>query len=137
MSLAQSFVDEAIGMQSPSVPTTATQQQYLTNLGLPVPANLSWFQALQIEAERRVSDVTWNATLCPTAAGKLGVSVTSTDGGTAVAETTNFSGALADSVPSETVISGLYVPTCTPVGVKVSTPVLGSSVAPAGRPVAV
>jgi hypothetical protein len=39
------------------------QRQYLTNLGLPVPANLSWFQALQIEAERRISDVTWNATL--------------------------------------------------------------------------
>ncbi len=63
MSLAQSFVDEAIGMQSPSIPTTPLQQQYLTNLGLPVPATLSWFQALQIEAERRISDVTWNATL--------------------------------------------------------------------------
>ena len=35
MSLAQSFVDEAIGMQSPSIPTTPLQQQYLTNLGLP------------------------------------------------------------------------------------------------------
>jgi hypothetical protein len=50
-------------MQTPSIPTTAMQRQYLTNLGLPVPDNLSWFQALQIEAERRISDVTWNATL--------------------------------------------------------------------------
>ncbi len=63
MSLALSYLDDTIGMQAPSVPTTAMQSQYLTNLGLPVPANLSWFQALQIESERRISDVTWNATL--------------------------------------------------------------------------
>jgi hypothetical protein len=65
MSLAQSIVDLQIGMQTPSVPITQTQQQYLTNMGLPAPANgnISWFQALQIEAERRVSDVGWAATL--------------------------------------------------------------------------
>jgi hypothetical protein len=47
------------------VPITQQQQQYLTNMGLPAPANgnISWFQALQIEAERRVSDVSWAATL--------------------------------------------------------------------------
>jgi hypothetical protein len=34
-------------------------------MGLPTPTdgNISWFQALQIEAERRVSDVGWAATL--------------------------------------------------------------------------
>jgi hypothetical protein len=65
MSLAQSVVDQQIGMQSPAVPITAQQQQYLTNMGLPPPANgsISWYQALQIEAERRVSDVNWAATL--------------------------------------------------------------------------
>ena len=65
MSLAQSVVDQQIGMQTPSVPITPQQQQYLTNMGLPAPTNgnLSWFQALQIEAERRVSDVGWAATL--------------------------------------------------------------------------
>ena len=36
MSLAQSFVDQEIGMQTPSVPLTTLQQQYLTNIGLPV-----------------------------------------------------------------------------------------------------
>jgi hypothetical protein len=65
MSLAQSVVDQQIGMQSPAVPITAQQQQYLTSMGLPAPANgaVSWFQALQIEAERRVSDVNWAGTL--------------------------------------------------------------------------
>jgi hypothetical protein len=65
MSLAQSFVDNAIGMQVPSVPLTAAQTQYLQNMGLPVPAsgNGSWLQVLQIESERRVSDVSWHAAL--------------------------------------------------------------------------
>jgi hypothetical protein len=63
MSLAQSFVDQEIGMQTPSVPLTALQQQYLTNIGLPSQTNGSWLQVLQIEAERRISDVTWAATL--------------------------------------------------------------------------
>jgi hypothetical protein len=34
MSLAQSVVDQQIGMQSPAVPITPQQQQYLTNMGL-------------------------------------------------------------------------------------------------------
>src|SRR4051794_10599640 len=65
MSLALSIVDQQIGMQSPSVPITSQQRQYLTNMGLPAPSsgNISWFQALQIEAERRVSDVNWAGTL--------------------------------------------------------------------------
>jgi hypothetical protein len=63
MSLAQSLVDQEIGMQTPSVPLTALQQQYLTNIGLPSQTNGSWLQVLQIESERRISDVTWAATL--------------------------------------------------------------------------
>jgi hypothetical protein len=63
MSLAQAFVDSTIGMQSPSVPLTAQQQQYLQNMGLPAQTNGSWLQALQIEAERRVSDVSWHTAL--------------------------------------------------------------------------
>lgn len=63
MSLAQGFVDTAIGMQTPSVPLTASQKQYLRNLGLPAQTNGSWLQVLQIEAERRVNGVTWNAEL--------------------------------------------------------------------------
>jgi hypothetical protein len=63
MSLAQSVVDEIIGMQSPSVPLTAQQQSYLTNMGLPQQTTGSWLQVLQINAESRVSDVNWNSEL--------------------------------------------------------------------------
>jgi hypothetical protein len=65
MSLAFSVVDEQIGMQSQAVPITAQQSTYLINMGLTPPSggNISWFQSLQIEAERRVSDVNWAATL--------------------------------------------------------------------------
>ena len=63
MSLAQSVVDQEIGIQTPSVPLTPLQQQYLTNIGLPSQTNGSWLQVLQIESERRISDITWAATL--------------------------------------------------------------------------
>ena len=65
MSLAQSFVDNTIGMQVPAIPLTTAQTQYMQNMGLTVPAsgNGSWMQVLQIEAERRVSDVTWHTAL--------------------------------------------------------------------------
>ena len=63
MSLALNYVDQIIGMNSPSVPLTAQQQQYLQDMGLPAQQTGSWFQALQIEAERRISDVNWAATL--------------------------------------------------------------------------
>ena len=69
MSLAQSVVDQLIGMQTPSVPLTPQQQQYLQNMGLPAQTNGSWLQALQIEAERRVSDVTWASNAAGHAAG--------------------------------------------------------------------
>jgi hypothetical protein len=59
MSLAQSFVDQLVAMQTASVPLTQVQQQYLSNMGLPAQQNGSLLQVMQIEAERRVSDVSW------------------------------------------------------------------------------
>jgi hypothetical protein len=52
-------------MQVPSIPLTATQTQYMQDMGLTVPSsgNGSWLQVLQIEAERRVSDVGWHSAL--------------------------------------------------------------------------
>jgi hypothetical protein len=59
MSLAQSVVDQEIAMQTASVPLTAVQQQYLSNMGLPAQQNGSLLQVMQIESERRLSDVSW------------------------------------------------------------------------------
>jgi hypothetical protein len=63
MSAAHSFVDNIVGYQSQTVPLTTIQQQYLTDIGLPAQTQGSWLQVLQIEAERRVSDVNWAAQL--------------------------------------------------------------------------
>lgn len=63
MSLATSYVDRGIGMQVPSVPLSPTQQAWLQAQGLPAAETGSWLQVLQIESERRVGDVTWNANL--------------------------------------------------------------------------
>ena len=63
MSLAQSVIDDIIGMQAPSVPLTSQQQAYLTELGLPQETTGSWLQVLQINAESRASDINWNAQL--------------------------------------------------------------------------
>lgn len=65
MSLAYNVMDEQIGMRAPAVPVTAEQTRYLRSLGLPAPVNgtISWMTALQIEAQRRVSGVSWAATL--------------------------------------------------------------------------
>jgi hypothetical protein len=65
ISLAQTFVDNTFAMQVPSIPLTASQTQYMQNMGLPVPTsgNGSLLQVLQIEAQRRVSDVGWHAAL--------------------------------------------------------------------------
>ena len=63
MSLAQNVIDNIIGMQSPSVPLTAQQQAFLTEIGIPQETTGSWFQVLQINAESRVSDINWNAEL--------------------------------------------------------------------------
>jgi hypothetical protein len=63
ISLAQNVIDNIIGMQSPSVPLTAQQQTYLTNMGFPQQTTGSWLQVLQINAESRISDINWNAQL--------------------------------------------------------------------------
>ena len=63
MSLAQSVIDDIIGMQAPSVPLTSQQQAYLAELGLPQETTGSWLQVLQINAECRASDINWNAQL--------------------------------------------------------------------------
>ena len=59
ISAAQTYLDNIVGMQAQSVPLTAAQQQYLTDIGLQPQTNGSWLQVMQIEAERRVSDVNW------------------------------------------------------------------------------
>lgn len=63
VSLATTYVDRAIGMQTPSVPLSPVQQAWLAAQGLPPQQNGSWLQVAQIEAERRVGDVAWNANL--------------------------------------------------------------------------
>jgi hypothetical protein len=63
MSLARGVLANQIGMEAPTVPLTTTEQQYLQGLKLPTQTNGSWLQVLQIESERRVGDVTWNANL--------------------------------------------------------------------------
>ena len=63
ISAAKTFMSNIVGMQSQTVPLTATQQQYLTNMGLQAQTEGSWLQVLQIESERRVSDVNWAAQL--------------------------------------------------------------------------
>ena len=42
MSLAQTFMDNTIGMQVPSIPLTASQTQYMQNMGLTVPRERQW-----------------------------------------------------------------------------------------------
>ncbi len=63
MSLARLAVDQAIGEQTPGVLLSAQQKQLLTDEGLTVPASGSWFQALNLEATRRISDTSWAASL--------------------------------------------------------------------------
>ncbi len=63
ISAAQTYVDNIVGLQSQSVPLTSAQQQYLTDANLPVPSQVSLLQSLQIESERRISDINWNAEL--------------------------------------------------------------------------
>ncbi len=60
----RSFAQETGGgMQTPSVPLTTIQTQLPQDMGRPAQTNGSWLKVLQIEAERRISDPTWNANL--------------------------------------------------------------------------
>lgn len=63
ISAAQTYLANLIGAQTPSVTLTAQQQQYLQSTGQQVPAKASWLQVLQIEAERRFTDLNWAAQL--------------------------------------------------------------------------
>jgi hypothetical protein len=63
MSLARSVLDYAIGVQAPSVPLTAAQQQQMTNEGLTPLTTGSWLQAIMLDSNRRYSDVNWAAQL--------------------------------------------------------------------------
>ena len=63
ISAAQTYVDDVVGMQSGSVPPTSAQSQFLAAAGLPANSHISWFQALQLESERRASDINWAAEL--------------------------------------------------------------------------
>ncbi|VTZ48802.1 conserved hypothetical protein [Methylocella tundrae] len=63
MSLARSVLDYAIGVQAPSVPLTAAQQQQMTNEGLTPLTTGSWLQAIMLDSNRRYSDLNWAAQL--------------------------------------------------------------------------
>ena len=70
MSLAQSFVDQLIGMQTPSVPLTPQQQQYLQNMGL--PARRTGLGSRRCRSKRSAASATshWAATSASDAAGR-------------------------------------------------------------------
>ncbi len=63
MSLAHLVTDYAMAIQTPSVPLTAAQQQQMQNEGLTPLTTGSWYQAVALEVDRRVSDVNWAAQL--------------------------------------------------------------------------
>ncbi len=63
ISAALTYLANLIGAQSPSVALTAQQQQYLQSTGQQPPAKASWLQVLQIESERRYTDLNWAAQL--------------------------------------------------------------------------
>lgn len=63
MSLAHHYVAKTIGIQTPSVDVSPEQRRILESMGLTPGAQASWLQLLQVEAERRVSDVSWHAYL--------------------------------------------------------------------------
>lgn len=63
ISAAQTYVDNVVGMQSPSVQPSSAQAAFMTALNLPTTSKISWLQALQLESERPLSSITWNAEL--------------------------------------------------------------------------
>lgn len=63
MSLAGSVISYAIAVQSPSVPLSTQQQQQQRAQGLPPQATGSWLTAVSLEANRRMSDAGWHASL--------------------------------------------------------------------------
>ena len=64
MSLARNVLDDAIAVQSPSVPLNTLQQQQLQNEGIsPAITTGSTLTALALDVHRRYSDINWEAQL--------------------------------------------------------------------------
>ena len=63
MSLAHAVTNYAIGVESPSVTLSSTQQQEMQNEGLTPAATASWLQALMLDANRRYASTNYAAQL--------------------------------------------------------------------------
>ena len=63
MSLARDVLNYSIAVQAPSVTLTAAQQQQMQDQGRTPVTTASWLQAMDLEVSRRVSSVSWAASL--------------------------------------------------------------------------
>ncbi|MDJ0390679.1 hypothetical protein QMO56_21420 [Roseomonas sp. E05] len=63
MSLARDVLNYSIAVQAPSVTLTAAQQQQMQDQGQTPVTTASWLQAMDLEVNRRVSSVSWAASL--------------------------------------------------------------------------
>ncbi|WP_216348664.1 hypothetical protein [Roseomonas sp. TAS13] len=63
MSLARDVLNFSIAVQAPSVTLTAAQQQQMQDQGRTPVTTASWLQATDLEVSRRVSSVSWAASL--------------------------------------------------------------------------
>ena len=63
MSLARDVLNYSIAVQAPSVTLTAAQQQQMQDQGRTPVTTASWLQAMNLEVSRRVSSVSWAASL--------------------------------------------------------------------------
>ena len=63
MSLANGVLNDIIASRTSSVVLTSNQKQQLQAQGLPMVDTASWFQAQDLEVNRRISGVAWHASL--------------------------------------------------------------------------
>ena len=63
ISLANGVLNDIIGSHTSSVVLTSSQQQQAQAQGLASTTNASWFEAQDLEVNRRISDVGWHASL--------------------------------------------------------------------------
>ena len=63
MSLARAVVNDVIASRTTSVVLNDTQKQEMQQLGLTPTDNASWFQAMDLEVNRRMSSSDWHAAL--------------------------------------------------------------------------
>ena len=63
ISLANGVLNDIIGSRTNSVILTTSQQQQAQAQGLTSTTNASWFEAQDLEVNRRISDVGWHASL--------------------------------------------------------------------------